>query len=223
MIGVDEAGRGALAGPVVAAAVGVVPAFYEGVWCRERGLRFRDSKTIGETEREELGAVLREAAADRLLWLGIGVGAVEEIGRCNILGATRLAMQRALEALAEQAGGDVRLCRDDADTAGVAGAVKVPARIWVDGRPLRPFPYRHEAIVRGDAKSLLIAMASVAAKTARDRTMRELGGRFSGYGFDQHKGYAVQRHFEALNANGPCEVHRTRFLRKWKACRNSPQ
>ena len=84
----------------------------------------------------------------------------------------------------------------------------------VDGRPLKPFPYRHTALVKGDGRSFVIAMASIAAKVSRDRGMQVLEQEYPGYGFAQHKGYGTAAHRAALRELGPCKAHRELFLRK---------
>ncbi len=174
--GVDEAGRGPLAGPVVAAAVILDPGR------RIPGLR--DSKVLTALQRE----TLNDRILERALCCGIGLAAVEEIDRLNILQATLLAMQRAVKAL--------RL---------------VPHKVLVDGNRLPVLPMLAEAIVRGDAKVRAISAASIVAKVHRDRLCAELHLRHPNYGFDVHKGYPTLTHLEALRAHGPCDEHRRSF------------
>ena len=143
----------------------------------------------------------------------------------NILGATKLAMRRALEAW--QPPEAFAADRDEPDLFSSfeerrAFAPPVSARILIDGLRLRGFPYPHVAFVRGDARSLCIAMASVAAKVTRDRLMVELDGRHPGYGFAQHKGYGTEQHREAVLRLGRCPEHRDAFLRKLLAERGDP-
>jgi ribonuclease HII len=175
--GVDEAGRGCLAGPVVAAAVVVPPGFAH--------VTLDDSKKLSAVRREQ---VFAELMADTRLVIGIGRADATEIDRLNILRATHLAMERAVRSLPILPGG-----------------------LLIDGLPVRPFPFEHEAVVDGDALCLSIAAASVVAKVTRDRLMVEAEGSFPGYGFSRHKGYGTRQHLAALNAQGPCPLHRRSF------------
>jgi ribonuclease HII len=175
--GVDEAGRGPLAGPVVAAAA-ILPQGW-----RLEGLD--DSKKIAdEARREELAATIqREAVA----W-AVARAEVEEIDALNIRRASLLAMRRAVEAL------------------GVA-----PDYVLVDAFRVPECPLPQQGIIKGDARSLSIAAASVLAKTARDRWMRELDARYPGYGLAEHKGYPTAEHVEALRTKGVLPIHRRSF------------
>lgn len=176
--GIDEAGRGPLAGPVVVAAVVFDPG-------RPRLNGLADSKQLGPRRREQLyGRILERALAWRIEFVE-----VEEIDRLNILQATLAGMRRALEAVAHVAG---------------------HARI--DGNRLPPgLPCPAEALVGGDARDRTIMAASILAKVARDRHMRDLHARWPGYGFDEHKGYPTPAHLEALARLGPCPAHRRSF------------
>jgi len=181
---VDEAGRGPLAGPVVAAALVMTPAAAEAGFAGP--LRdLNDSK--------QLTAARREAFYDALThtpdaWIGVGWCDVAEIDDLNILCATHLAMRRALLDLPQ-----------------------LPDHALVDGLPVKGLPCDSTAIVKGDAKSLLIAGASVVAKVLRDRRMRELDQRYPGYHFGQNKGYGTHDHTLALLRLGPCPEHRRSF------------
>lgn len=177
--GLDEAGRGPLAGPVVAAAVILKPG--------QRFLGLNDSKKVSPANRLRLEAEIKEKAA---AW-ALGSASPEEIDRLNILGATKLAMERALAELSRRLRPDYLLL--DA------------LKLAVD------FP--QEGIVKGDAKVACIAAASILAKTCRDRIMEELEARYPGYGFARHKGYPTAAHREAVLRLGPCPVHRRSFLR----------
>jgi ribonuclease HII len=175
--GVDEAGRGPLAGPVYAAAVILDPAR------QVRGLA--DSKVLKAERRE----VLAERIKERAISFAISSASVEEIDRLNIFQAAMLAMRRAVTALGVQ-----------------------PEEAWIDGNQCpRELPCRAKAFVDGDARYKPISAASILAKTARDAEMRTLHGRYPGYGFDQHKGYATPEHLDALGRAGPCEIHRRSF------------
>ncbi|MBR1608954.1 MAG: ribonuclease HII, partial [Kiritimatiellae bacterium] len=183
--GVDEAGRGPLAGPVVAGAVCIPPDAAKAL----RGgvlLGLTDSKRLSERRREELFDAL--VSAPGVEWAA-GSATPAEIDRLDILRATHLAMRRALEALP---GG-------------------VPDFAIVDGLPVRGLPCGHCAVVKGDSKSFLVAAASVVAKVTRDRAMRSLDAEFPGYGFAANKGYPTPDHLAALSRLGATPVHRRSF------------
>ncbi len=177
--GVDEAGRGPLAGPVCAAAV-VLPKglILEGV---------NDSKKLTEKKRETLFDVITEQALD---W-SVAFATVEEIEEINILNAAMLAMKRAVEGL-----------KNPVDFA------------IIDGNRKPPLEIDCEAVVKGDAKSMSVAAASILAKVSRDRILRQYAVDYPQYGFEKHKGYGTKVHVEALKKYGPCEVHRPSFLKK---------
>ena len=172
--GVDEAGRGALAGPVVAAAV-AIENLPEGV---------TDSKRCSAKKREVLAEAIRECEG---AW-AIGIGDVDEIVTHNILGATLIAMKRAVLRLAV-----------------------TPTLVLVDGLHTPEVPVPCRAIVGGDGKEALIGAASILAKTHRDALMRELALICPEYGFEQHKGYGTKAHLQALQRFGPCPQHRKEF------------
>ena len=177
--GVDEAGRGPLAGPVCAAAV-ILPenTIIEGV---------NDSKKLSEKKREALFDVIKEQA----LSYSIAFASVEEIEEINILNATMLAMKRAVEGL------DVK-----ADYA------------MIDGNRLPDLSIDSEFIIKGDAKSMSIACASILAKVSRDRLLYKYAEEYPEYLFDKHKGYGTKAHVEAIKKYGPCPYHRLSFLKK---------
>ncbi|KXU37338.1 ribonuclease H [Cephaloticoccus primus] len=226
LIGVDEAGRGALAGPVVAAAVLVTRDFLEGRWALANAGRVNDSKQLSALEREALCFDFEVLAGQAQLRLHWGLADVDEIAQLNILGATKLAMRRALEGLyPPSAFAPERPPEPDLFSGPEALSAYQPpanAQILIDGLALRHFPYPHVGIVKGDARSLCIAMASVVAKVKRDRLMRELAREFPAYGFEQHKGYGTEQHREALLAHGRSPQHREVFLRKLFARRVDP-
>ncbi len=181
LVGVDEAGRGPLAGPVVAAAV-VFPANAE----PPAGLR--DSKTLSARRRAELLPAIRAQA----LACGIGAASVREIDRLNIRVATALAMTRAVaQALRGLRTGD--------------------CVILLDGLPMRELAYAHDAMVDGDAHCVSIAAAGIVAKEVRDRLMRALDLRHPAYGWVSNSGYGTVRHLEALRRAGPSRHHRNSF------------
>ena len=174
--GVDEVGRGPLAGDVVAAAVILDPA------TPIPGLN--DSKKLSDKQRQELVMLIKEHA----LALSIGRSSVAEIDSLNILQASLLAMQRAVEALPRR-----------------------PQLVYVDGNHLPDWRFQAKAIVRGDAKIPAIAAASVLAKVTRDREMEALDSLYPGYGLAEHKGYPTKQHLEALAKLGPSPIHRKSF------------
>lgn len=184
LAGVDEAGRGPLAGPVSAAAVSIAPGRAEELLAGPLdGLI--DSKQLTPPRRERFHDLL--CSLDGVS-IGYGEASAAEIDGINILRATHLAMRRALEALSPP-----------------------PAHALVDGLPPSNLPCPFTAIVKGDAKSLLIAAASVVAKVRRDRYMDSLEAKFPGYGFASHKGYGSKEHLDALRRLGPCPEHRKSF------------
>ncbi len=224
LIGVDEVGRGALAGPVVAAAVLVNQDFLEGRWAVTKANRVNDSKQLTAEERNELWAEFDSLVKQGMIHAQFGVASVEEIEQFNILGATKLAMRRALEAIYPVTAFETQKEPDLFSSPEELAAFqpRVSCRIMIDGLPLRNFAYPHFSVVNGDARSLCIAMASIVAKVARDRLMTELDERFPGYGFAQHKGYATEDHREAVLKLGRCLQHRELFLRKLMTQRIDP-
>ncbi len=174
--GVDEAGRGPLAGPVLAAAV---------ILDARRPIEgLADSKTLSAARREQLAEAIRRYA---MAW-ALGSATVEEIDRMNILQASLLAMQRAVQALS--------LAPDEA---------------WVDGNCAPALACRVQTIVHGDATVAAISAASILAKVARDAEMVALDACFPAYGFAQHKGYPTPAHLAALAVHGASPVHRRSF------------
>lgn len=193
VMGIDEAGRGPLAGPVCAAAVSMPLALAEsiasGFW---KGVN--DSKKLTAAKREELAGIIK--STDGCLY-AIASASPWEIDRLNILKATHLAMRRAALALAEKA---------------APGAVEPPAfSILVDGLPVPTLPFPSRNLVKGDSKSLFIAAASILAKTARDAYCMEMDRKYPEYGFARHKGYPTPEHLDALRRLGPCPEHRRSF------------
>lgn len=224
LIGVDEVGRGAFAGPVVAGAVVVTREFLESRWATVKGGRVNDSKLLTAEQREELWEEFEKLSAQGLIHAHYGSATVEEIERLNILGATKLAMRRALEAIYPPEAFERKTEPDLFSSFEERSKFQptVSARVIVDGLLLRGFPYPHTAFVNGDARSLCIAMASIVAKVARDRLMRELDREFPGYGFAQHKGYGTEEHREVVLRLGRCPHHREMFLRNLFAGQTDP-
>lgn len=174
--GVDEAGRGPLAGNVVAAAVIMPDGFYID--------SLNDSKKLSEKKRNALFDIITKSCA-----YGIGRAGPAEIDEHNILGATMIAMRRAIEALPEP-----------------------PSLALIDGNRAVGFPLPVVTIVGGDAKSPSIAAASIIAKVTRDRECLELDALYPQYGFAKHKGYPTAEHMAKVREIGPCPEHRRSFL-----------
>ncbi|NNJ70317.1 MAG: ribonuclease HII [Kiritimatiellales bacterium] len=182
LAGIDEAGRGPLAGPVVAAAVIFDPEYIQAELSSTFGA-LTDSKAMKEKVREEYFQILESSESVR-----IGVGLIEapEIDQLNILKATHKAMGIA----ADQVEADFAL---------------------VDGLPVKGLPCEHKAIVKGDALSISISAASIIAKVTRDRIMVELDALYPEYGFAGHKGYGTAQHLDALRKHGATPAHRQSF------------
>ena len=216
LIGVDEAGRGALAGPVVAAAVVVTREFLEGRWAVAKSGRVNDSKQLSAGDRAELYVEFEDLVNQGQIHANYGVGSVSEVESLNILGATKVAMRRALEGIyppaAFQQQEEPGLFASEVEKSAFQPVVS--CKILIDGLPLRHFAYPHQGVVSGDGRSLAIAMASIIAKVTRDRMMDELDKKHPRYGFAQHKGYGTEEHREALLKHGRCGIHREAFLRK---------
>ena len=225
LIGVDEAGRGALAGPVSAGAVLVTQEFLDGPWVAANARRINDSKQLTPAERDLLWLDFEALMAEQKIHAHYGMADVAEFEQFNILGATKLAMRRALEGIYPPSAFEQKREPDlFASAEEIANfRPQVSARILVDGLRLKHFPYPHDGVVHGDARSLCIAMASVIAKVARDRVMDDLGTKFPEYGFAQYKGYGTEEHREAILRVGRCRHHRATFLRKLMATRVDPR
>lgn len=179
LCGVDEAGRGPLAGPVCAAAV-MLP----------RGLvipGLNDSKKLSPKKRD----ALYDAIVDQAVSYGIAFATVEEIEALNILEATFLAMNRAIEQLSEK-----------------------PALALIDGNRNTGIHVSSQCVIGGDGKCAEIAAASILAKVTRDRYMLQMAEQYPQYGFEKHKGYGTAAHYAALREYGPCPIHRPSFLKK---------
>jgi ribonuclease HII len=184
--GVDEAGCGPLAGPVVAAAVLFPCAWLQtGLFGKLRGLN--DSKQLAAEQRDHYFAILTSHSE---IGHAIGVVDSEMIDQINILQAAHRAMDVALEQLNP-----------------------LPQHVLVDGRPVKSLRFPHTPLVKGDCRSYSIAAASVIAKVTRDRMMKDFDRAYPGYGFAEHKGYATPDHLEAIARLGPCPIHRRSFSR----------
>ncbi|MEN7973806.1 MAG: ribonuclease HII [Verrucomicrobiota bacterium] len=182
LAGIDEAGRGPLAGPVVAAALIFDPEYIKAELEPTFG-RLTDSKAMTETSREEYFEIL---TGSEFTSIGIGVIDAEEIDRINILKATHKAM--------------------------AAAAAQIdPQFALVDGLPVKGLPCDSRSIVKGDALSISISAASIIAKVTRDRILVELDAEYPEYGFARHKGYGTRRHLDALKEHGAISAHRKTF------------
>jgi ribonuclease HII len=181
LVGVDEVGRGPLAGPVVACAVVMPP--------EQRAIAgVDDSKRLDAATRETLALRIRE----RALVVALGAASVREVDRLNIHHATVLAMRRAL----------ARVPR---------GLGRAPDHVLVDGNPLRTLGVLHTAVVKGDAKCYAIACASIVAKVTRDRLMTALAARHAAYGWERNRGYGTAEHQRAIAGHGLTRHHRRSF------------
>lgn len=214
LVGIDEAGRGCLAGPVVAAAVRCSREFYRTSWCRYHVRKVDDSKRLSPGQRVTVVDCFLHACRENWIQIGIGSASVEEIERLNIYQANVLAMRRASEQVCP-------LEEVDSLWTGVNPKPVGAVPILIDGRPIRTFPVAHTGVVKGDQRSLAIALAGIHAKEWRDARMRELDAAYPGYGFAEHKGYGTSAHLAALRAHGPTPHHRSLFLRKFHAANGS--
>ena len=184
LVGIDEAGRGPLAGPVVAGAVYMRPSFLEAE--KNDVLEgLTDSKKLTVFQRNCFFALFQDRPE---VEFATGSASVEEVDELNVLRATHLAMRRAIEALC-----------------------LAPDHLLVDGLPVKGLPVPATAIVKGDASSLLIAAASVVAKVTRDKMMEKLSQEYPGYGFGRNKGYGTPEHIKAIQDQGPAACHRKTF------------
>ena len=182
VLGVDEAGRGPLAGAVVAGAV-IIPEYFSELD------EINDSKKLTEKKREKLFEIIIEKCI-----VGIGISDEKEIDEVNILNATFYAMRKAISQVTEKAEFDV---------------------VLVDGNhKIKGYMGKQEEVIKGDAKSLSIAAASIVAKVTRDRMMLEVDKEFPEYNFAKHKGYGTKLHREILLEKGPCKYQRKSFLKK---------
>ncbi len=180
LCGVDEAGRGPLAGDVYAAAV-IFPdnVIIEGI---------NDSKKLSEKKREALFDEIKEKA----LAYCIATASVSEIEDINILNAAMLAMKRAVE-----------------------GLNLTPEVVLIDGNKTPDISVKAISVVKGDAKSQSVAAASILAKVARDRYMKEMDKKYPEYQFSKHKGYGTKLHYEMVDKYGLCDIHRPSFFKKY--------
>jgi ribonuclease HII len=192
--GLDEAGRGPLAGPVVAGAC-ILPCemrkrdSFGWTPVMDDDCVIGDSKQLSEEQRERAFAWITAHCA-----FGIGMSSAQDIDQVGILEATNAAMQKALDELKMK---------------------QEPTYLLIDGRDAFWFDYPHSSVIKGDSLEPCIAAASILAKVTRDRLMIEHDSAFPHYGFAAHKGYGAVEHFAAIEKHGPCELHRQSFLKKF--------
>jgi len=182
LAGIDEAGRGPLAGPVVAAALIFDPEYIQTELVSTFG-RLTDSKAMSEPLREKYFSILTES---KFTTIGIGIVNAEEIDQINILKATHKAMA-------------------------IAATQISPQHALVDGLPVKGLPCASTSIIKGDALSISISAASIIAKVTRDRMLIKFDTEFPEYGFAQHKGYGTRQHLDALRKFGATPIHRKTF------------
>ena len=194
--GVDEVGRGPLAGPVVTAAV-ILPEDFD-------VLGIDDSKKLSEKKRNELFDIIME----RAIAVGIGMADEKTIDEINILQATKVAMKKAVEEC------EATLCEKQASADNVAEETSCGIDyVLFDAMKIEEIDKPQESIIKGDANILAIAAASIIAKVTSDRMMVEYNEQYPGYAFDKNKGYGTKAHYEGLHAQGMCPIHRRSFLK----------
>ena len=189
ILGVDEAGRGPLAGPVAMGIIAVSDEF--DLLAAFPGLN--DSKQLSEKKREQLFVILEQEAERGTISYKVEFGPAKQIDDEGITQSVRMGVWRGVRALMPNAS---------------------DGKVFLDGLLKAPPEYEQETVVRGDSIIPAIMLASVAAKVTRDRLMREIATRFPAYGFEKHKGYGTAAHYSAIAAHGLCEEHRRSFLKK---------
>lgn len=212
IVGVDEAGRGPLAGPVTAAACFLEKEFLHEQKDMLQSWGVNDSKKLKQAQREKIYDSIHQCRAGIAFF--IAEASVAEIEAHNILGATTLAMRRAIEGLLATLGSW------EIDSALREGDLFQPkksdrlCRVIIDGRPVKGLGIPHEAIIKGDGKSLSIGLASILAKVHRDQAMKAWAKKYPQYGLERHAGYGTKAHCEAILTHGPTPIHRPSFLKK---------
>lgn len=202
IVGVDEAGRGPLAGPVTASAV-IIPKYFKELE------EINDSKKLTEKKREKLYEIIMENCL-----VGIGVADEKEIDDINILNATFLAMRRAIKMLEKELHKKNKVNKEESYYKKKL-EIKKYDLVLVDGNhEIREYNGNQKAIIKGDGTSLSIAAASIVAKVNRDRKLLEIAKEFPQYKFEKHKGYGTKEHRELILKFGSCKYHRKTFLKK---------
>ena len=189
ILGVDEAGRGPLAGPVAMGIIAVSDDF--DLLAAFPGLN--DSKQLSEKKREELFLILEQEVENGNVFYKVEFGSANQIDEEGITQSVRMGVWRGVRALMPNAS---------------------DGKVFLDGLLKAPPEYEQETVVRGDSIVPAIMLASVAAKVTRDRLMREIAMRFPNYGFEKHKGYGTDAHYAAIAQHGLCDEHRRSFLKK---------
>ncbi len=198
--GIDEVGRGPLAGPVVACAAILDIDLLKNPESVKRFAKIRDSKKLSAAQREKWHKILTEC--DKIKW-AIGVVSEKIIDEINILEATKLAMDQALEKLIRQPASPSANRGEPADSSDF---------LLIDGNfTLEKFDLNQKAVPQGDEKIISVAAASIIAKVTRDRMMAEYHVKYPLYDFAKHKGYGTKKHIEAIKKFGPCPIHRRSF------------
>lgn len=204
LIGIDEVGYGAWAGPLVAAAVAIHQNFYRQPAATQTTAHWRDSKKLPPATRQAIASQIAQLSSGAELICGIGEVPLAELVQINHMGrSNRLAMSRAYEQVI------ARLQVSPGHLAPPPSPV-----VLIDGRPQAQLPFVHRAVVKGDDRSLAIAAASNLAKVTRDASMVQAHERYPAYGFATNKGYPAPAHIEAILRQGPCPLHRPAYLRK---------
>ncbi|MAE53204.1 MAG: ribonuclease HII [Opitutae bacterium] len=213
VVGVDEAGRGCLAGPVVAGCVILPASFFQDSKNRKTVEEINDSKKFLEEKRESLFLRIQKLIESKSVFGATGSASVAEIEEHNIVGATCLAMQRAMESVSQISN---KLWKPEISEGALFKGVDPQETEWavlVDGKPMKKLNYYHQGLVKGDSLSLAVSMASLLAKVTRDQLMKKLDLEFPDYGFASNKGYGAPVHLRALRKLGATTYHRPRFLR----------
>jgi ribonuclease HII len=193
IIGIDEVGRGPLAGPVAVGMVVMEREKYQTLLGQGIFPAGKDSKKLSPKKRVEYFAKIRELKTDGILNFGIFYESNEVIDKWNIAGAIRIAIKKGLKNL---------------------NCNPIETNILLDGGLKAPVEFiNQQSIIKGDEKELIIALASIVAKVSRDDKMVKLAEDFPPYGFEKHKGYGTSQHIKALKANGPCSLHRRTFIK----------
>ncbi len=192
LVGIDEAGRGPLAGPI---AVGVFAVTSKDVLRKFRGVK--ESKQLSEADREEWFAKIRQFQREGIVDFAVSFCGASVIDDRGLTWVTRSSMDRALKRLEDRS------------------FILPHSRILLDGSLYAPARFTNQlTIIDGDAKEAIIALASICAKVLRDRMMKSLAREYEGYGFDVHKGYGTKAHYAAIKKHGLSPIHRRSFLRK---------
>lgn len=215
LIGMDEVGRGALAGPVMTGAVWIDDVFFYQNKDNEKIFCIQDSKQKTAQQRLEAFQYIQEWQQTGHLQYAVGQASVTEIDISNIAYALRLSFRRSLEnlALPMPLPQERNLLNLDMETLSYSCDHPAPT-ILVDGYALKNFPYIHRGIVKGDQKSFCIAAASIVAKVTRDQWMCQASEKYPHYHFEVNKGYGTLQHCQVLKTYGPCPLHRQTFITK---------